>query len=191
MALRIGTGSAFHKAGPDIEKALDPVLVFYSTTLSIQLKRAIAQIHTSSHDLEIERGRRHRPKPTPANERYCKKCIHKVEDETHFISECPLYTIPRTELLPHTNISQSPTTFFSQIFKSREDSVLRKLAIYITRAQLLRKETLYKLNNYFLTWYDPYPGICINCNGHLKLYMFMCKCLYCLCTVMLYVFAIQ
>ena len=107
-----------------------------STTLSIQLKRAIAQIRTSSHDLEIERG-------------YCKKCIHvhKVEDETHFISECPLYTILRTELLPHTNISQSPTTFFSQIFKSREDSVLRKLAIYITRVQLLRKETLYKLNN--------------------------------------------
>ena len=85
-----------------------------STTLSIQLKRAKTQIRTSSHDLEIERG-------------YCKKCIHvhKVEDETHFISECPLYTILRTELLPHTNISQSPTTFFSQIFKSREDSVLR------------------------------------------------------------------
>ena len=78
---------------------------------------------------------------------YCKKCIHKVEDETHFISQCSLYTILRTELLPHTNISQSPTTFFSQIFKSREDSVLRKLAIYITRAQLLRKETLYKSNN--------------------------------------------
>ena len=26
--LGIGTGRAFHKAGPDIEKALDPVLVF-------------------------------------------------------------------------------------------------------------------------------------------------------------------
>ena len=28
MALRIGTGRVFHKAGPDIEKALDPVLIF-------------------------------------------------------------------------------------------------------------------------------------------------------------------
>ena len=27
-ALRTGTGRAFHKAGPDIEKALDPVLYF-------------------------------------------------------------------------------------------------------------------------------------------------------------------
>ena len=32
MALRIGTGRAFHKAGPDIEKALDPVLVFIRGT---------------------------------------------------------------------------------------------------------------------------------------------------------------
>ena len=29
LSLRIGTGRAFHKAGPDIEKALDPVLFFY------------------------------------------------------------------------------------------------------------------------------------------------------------------
>ena len=28
LVVRIGTGRAFHKAGPDIEKALDPVLVF-------------------------------------------------------------------------------------------------------------------------------------------------------------------
>ena len=32
LALRIGTGRAFHKAGSDIEKALDPVLVFIRIT---------------------------------------------------------------------------------------------------------------------------------------------------------------
>ena len=35
MALRIGTGRAFHKAGPDIEKALDPVLVFIRETTNL------------------------------------------------------------------------------------------------------------------------------------------------------------
>ena len=35
MALRIGTGRAFHKAGPDIEKALDPVLVFIRGTTNL------------------------------------------------------------------------------------------------------------------------------------------------------------
>ena len=33
--LRIGTGRAFHKAGPDIEKALDPVLVFIRGTTNL------------------------------------------------------------------------------------------------------------------------------------------------------------
>ena len=35
MALRIGTGRAFHKAGPDIEKALDPILVFIRGTTKL------------------------------------------------------------------------------------------------------------------------------------------------------------
>ena len=29
LTLRIGTGRAFHKVGPDIEKALDPVFLFF------------------------------------------------------------------------------------------------------------------------------------------------------------------
>ena len=35
MALRIGTGRVFHKAGPEIEKALDPVLVFIRGTTNL------------------------------------------------------------------------------------------------------------------------------------------------------------
>ena len=34
-ALRMGTGRAFHKAGPDIENALDPVLVFIRGTTNL------------------------------------------------------------------------------------------------------------------------------------------------------------
>ena len=34
-ALRIGTGRVFQKAGPDIEKALDPVLVFIRGTTNL------------------------------------------------------------------------------------------------------------------------------------------------------------
>ena len=35
LALRIGTSRAFHKVGPDIEKALDPVLVFIRGTTNL------------------------------------------------------------------------------------------------------------------------------------------------------------
>ena len=34
-ASRTGTGKAFHKAGPDIEKALDPVLVLIRGTTNL------------------------------------------------------------------------------------------------------------------------------------------------------------
>ena len=61
------------------------------------IKRPIAQIRLSSHDLEIERGRRTRPKPTPACERYCRQCTTKVEDEIHFVIECPMYDDIRNE----------------------------------------------------------------------------------------------
>ena len=35
LALRIGPGRAFHKAGIDIDKALDPVLVFIRVTTNV------------------------------------------------------------------------------------------------------------------------------------------------------------
>ena len=35
MALRIGTSRAFNKAGPDVEKARDPVLVFIQGTTNL------------------------------------------------------------------------------------------------------------------------------------------------------------
>ena len=35
LALCIGTGRAVHKAGPDIEKALDPVLIFIRGTTNL------------------------------------------------------------------------------------------------------------------------------------------------------------
>ena len=44
-----------------------------------KFKKLIAQIRLSSHDLEIEKGRRYRPKPTPAEQRFCHFCKDKVE----------------------------------------------------------------------------------------------------------------
>ena len=44
----------------------------------------------SSHRLRIEFGRWTRPRSTPINERICSMC-NVLEDEFHFIFECPLY----------------------------------------------------------------------------------------------------
>ena len=72
--------------------------------LGPKLKKCIAQIRVSGHDLEIERGRKSRPKPTPAEERYCRHCLDKVEDEYHFIAVCPLYGELGQDPLSHKNI---------------------------------------------------------------------------------------
>jgi hypothetical protein len=50
---------------------------------------SIAKLRISAHDLEIERGRYFTPS-IPANMRFCKFCKDIVENEIHFVTECPL-----------------------------------------------------------------------------------------------------
>ncbi len=45
---------------------------YLKLNMSVRATQAIAKIRISSHDLEIERGRMTKPRPTPANERWCK-----------------------------------------------------------------------------------------------------------------------
>jgi len=59
-------------------------------------RRAITQLRTSSHKLEIETGRWNK---IPRNQRICKNCIlNKIEDENHLLFECQMYTTERNEL---------------------------------------------------------------------------------------------
>jgi len=52
--------------------------------------------------LEIERGRYHRPKPLPADQRFCPSCQQLgrklVEDEVHFLMCCRAYAEERLKL---------------------------------------------------------------------------------------------
>ena len=52
-------------------------------------RNAITRLRTSSHTLEIERGRHRRPKICVEN-RLCLMC-KSVEDERHFLIDCLLY----------------------------------------------------------------------------------------------------
>jgi hypothetical protein len=48
----------------------------------------MTKIRVSAHSLAIETGRYSRPK-IPASERFCKFCKNVMEDEKHFILNCP------------------------------------------------------------------------------------------------------
>ena len=64
-------------------------------SLPFRERQIISKIVGSSHKLQIEIGRHHN---IPRENRLCKLCdLNKVEDEDHFISECPAYSITRLE----------------------------------------------------------------------------------------------
>ena len=72
--------------------------------LSNALRVAVGQLIVSSHQLEIENGCAN---GVPREERVCKLCHIKIEDEYHFRCKCPTYVKIREKIPRHTwTISQ-------------------------------------------------------------------------------------
>ena len=64
---------------------------------SVKKKISIAKIITNSHKLHSETGCRSIPK-MPWDEKLCHLCdTKKVEDENHFLLDCPQYTEIRSQ----------------------------------------------------------------------------------------------
>ena len=60
------------------------------------LKRAITKLRISSHRLKIETGRYLK---LEVNKKLCNKCdLNKIEDEIHFLLECPSTSMDRQVL---------------------------------------------------------------------------------------------
>ena len=58
-----------------------------------RFRNAISKLRSSSHNLEIERGRHTHPR-IPITDRLCPKC-EVLEDEVHFLTSCDLFTTDR------------------------------------------------------------------------------------------------
>lgn len=70
---------------------------YLSTLRSSKKKINIVKIRTNSHELHSENGRWTTPK-TPWAERICHLCSSmSIEDENHFLLECPAYTHIRSQ----------------------------------------------------------------------------------------------
>jgi hypothetical protein len=63
----------------------------------------IASLRVGSHDLEIERGRHVTP-VIPPQDRRCKFCPEKVEDESHFMAECLRFNKNRLTLVSNLKL---------------------------------------------------------------------------------------
>ena len=105
-------------------------------------RNALSRLRCSSHRLEIESGRWHRPIRKPVDERKCKNC-NVVENEFHFLFECPLYNELRIHYLD-SYFYENPNQFkLKQLFQSTQEKQIIDLSIFIYKAFTLRNSVLY------------------------------------------------
>ena len=119
----------------------------YLDVVRVQLhQRAITRFRVSAHNLHVETGRHHRPRPTPVEDRNCMYCNDNmnekvVEDECHALMVCPKFNVMRGELMEV--VSQHLPNFlsfvlltqaekFCFIMSSLEPLVIKALAKFVS-----------------------------------------------------------
>lgn len=98
------------------------------TDLPFRDRQMISKFLCVSHKLHVETGRHQQ---TPREDRICQLCtLKKVEDEEHFILECPAYSKIRTEIFLNKEVdigqslAQEPltlATFLRRAYKLRDE----------------------------------------------------------------------
>ena len=127
---------------------LEKHLVF---NINFRHKKAISRFRMSNHTLMIEKGRH---KKIERNERKCYFCKDKIEDELHFLIDCPLYTPSRTILemacnevcIRYKDYSEEQKFIF--LMTNEHEKIIKALGKYIFESFALRD----KMMNYFFTF---------------------------------------
>ena len=115
----------------------------YLNVLNVtKISHALSKLRVSSHRLQIEAGRWVRPRRIPVNERKCTIC-QVVEDEFHFIIECPLYTELRRKYIPNYYYRRPSMLKLVELINTHNSRLLKKLGSFIYHAFKTRNEHLY------------------------------------------------
>ena len=122
---------------------LEPYLLHIENT---NHRKALTQLRLSSHNLNIELMRPTTPDP---NQRLCTLCTNnEIENEEHFIMNCPTYNTQRSELMETCittcpNITKLNTTHkFIWIMTNEHKIILKALAKFTWLSSELRKHKL-------------------------------------------------
>ena len=90
----------------------------------------MSRLRCSSHRLEIESRRWHRPIRKPVDEGKCKSC-NVVEDEFHFLFGCPLNNELRIQYLD-SYFNENPNQFkLKQLFQNTYEKQIIDLSVFI------------------------------------------------------------
>ena len=116
----------------------------YLDNLTVKkFQQNLTRFRVSSHRLEIECGRWTRPEKTPLDNRKCRIC-NALEDEFHFILECPLYEDLRKQLINKYFWSRPNMPKFTELCMSDSIILQKRLSMYVEKAFKIRKLALYR-----------------------------------------------
>ena len=120
----------------------------YLQVANPEKRKAIAQFRISSHQLNIETGRFNKKNAyIPPEQRTCKYCsLSKMEDEYHFLMECPRYEPLRLKLLERIMgynqhfISYSSEEKFFWIMTNECPEIITELGTFLVAGFCQRKQ---------------------------------------------------
>ena len=102
-----------------------------------KFRHALSKVRMSSHRLEIEAGRWHRPHSIPLDERKCRVC-NIIEDKFHFILECTLFQNIRKKYIKRYFWLRPNIPKFIQLMTSENKQIIRNLASYVFESFKIR-----------------------------------------------------
>ena len=115
----------------------------YLNCVTIEKYRiALSRFRVSAHRLEVESGRWHKPNKIPYNERKCQLC-NALEDEFHFLFECPLYFEIRKLYIKKYYWKHPNMIKFIQLMTTKNVNALKNLAIFICKGFDIRNNRNY------------------------------------------------
>ena len=137
---------ASYKTNFVTEKYLDLIPV-------VKHRVALTKLRTSSHNLEIERGRYVRPRVKP-EQRRCVVC-NVMDDEIHFVTQCRINACERR--IFYQKMSSADPQFtslndkekFIYLMQSNDQETLRWFAKYIYKSFHTRNELIFNPSKYY------------------------------------------
>ena len=123
---------------------------YLQTFKDVKLRIGVSRFRLSNHNLMIEKGRHFKPK-LDKNERKCYLCKNPIENEEHFLVNCPLFTPQRIKLEiickenceRYDNLTQEQKFIF--IMSNEDPKVTMALGKFVSHCLLFRENFI----NYF------------------------------------------
>ena len=103
---------------------------------------AFTRLRLSSHRLEVETGRWHKPNAIPLENRVCSTC-RELEDEYHFMLECPRYHDLRVSLIPNYYRTRPNMFKLIELFSTNSKRKQRNISLYIFKAFKVREQYIF------------------------------------------------